>query len=250
MDANAEQRLSELLEVEKANTCGEDSRKNYFVMHQARFADILQLSKTYVPDPFARVLDVGRSELTAYLSKFYKDVHTLGLDPNLDDGGHREVSSMDAVPHIVFDLLNSNDVAAWPASGRFDLIIFSEVIEHLSLAPEYVFAALNALLKDKGGVLICTTPNAADIAKRVRAVLGRNPYERLRLYSMNPGHIREYTGQELREIAESVGLQCVHHAYFNWIQPDGNPTKTLLKKLARSYPSFRSFQACIFMTNK
>ena len=27
MDANAEQRLSELLEVEKANTCGEDSRQ-------------------------------------------------------------------------------------------------------------------------------------------------------------------------------------------------------------------------------
>jgi hypothetical protein len=203
-----------------------------------------------VPEPSARVLDVGRSELTVYLSKFYKDIHTLGLDPSLDDGGHREVSSMAAVPHIVFDLLHSDRIAAWPACGHFDLIVFSEVIEHLSLAPEYVFAALNALLTDKGGVLICTTPNAADIAKRVRLVLGRNPYERLRLYSMNPGHIREYTGQELREIAESVGLRCVQHAYFNWIQPDENPMKTLLKKLARSYPSFRSFQASIFMTNK
>jgi hypothetical protein len=50
MDANAEQRLSELLEAEKANTCGEDSRQNYFAMHQDRFADILRLSKTMCPN--------------------------------------------------------------------------------------------------------------------------------------------------------------------------------------------------------
>ncbi|MGH9595790.1 MAG: methyltransferase domain-containing protein, partial [Edaphobacter sp.] len=153
-------------------------------------------------------------------------------------------------PHIVFDLLHSDRIATWPACGRFDLIVFSEVIEHLCLAPEYVLAALRALLTDTG-VLICTTPNAADLAKRVRLLLGRNPYERLRFYSMNPGHIREYTRQELREIAESVGLQCIQHAYFNWIQPDEHPIKTLLKRLARSHPSFRSFQACVLKrTNK
>src|SRR5258708_3195551 len=180
VDVNAGERLSELMEAEKASTCGEDSRQNYFVVHQKRFANILQLSKTYVPDPSAGVLDVGRSELTVYLSKFYKEIHTLGLDPNLDDGGHREVNSMDAVPHIVFDLLHSNRIDVWPQCGRFDLIVFSEVIEHLSVSPEYVFPLLGVLLKEKG-VLICTTPNAADIAKRLRLLLGRNPYGRLRL---------------------------------------------------------------------
>jgi SAM-dependent methyltransferase len=217
--------------------------------HASRsFCGYSATEQDYVPEPSARVLDVGRSELTVYLSEFYKDIHTLGLDPSLDDGGHREVSSMDAVPHIVFDLLHSDRIAAQPECGSFDLIVFSEVIEHLSVAPEYVFALLGVLLKEKG-VLICTTPNAADIAKRLRLLLGRNPYKRLRLYSMNPGHIREYTGQELREIAESVRLQCVHHAYFNWIKPEERPLKTLLKKLARSYPPFRSFQACVLRAN-
>lgn len=216
-------------------------------MHQARFADILRLSKKYVPDAAARVLDVGRSELTVHLSSFYRNIQTLGLDPNRDDGGHREVSNMDSVPHITFDLLHADNVAIWPACDRFDLIVFSEVIEHLTLAPEYVFAALRTLLTEKG-VLICTTPNAADIAKRIRLLLGRNPYERLRLYSMNPGHIREYTGPELRQITEVVGLRCVEQRYFNWIQQSKSPIRTSLKKLARSYPSFRSFQACILMT--
>jgi SAM-dependent methyltransferase len=244
MGVDAAPRLAKLLATEKANTCGEVSRQNYFAMHQERFADILRLSKTFVPDPSARILDVGRSELTAYLSKFYKDIHTLGLDPDLDDGGHREVSSMDAVPHIIFDLLHSDQISEWPACDPFDLIVFSEVIEHLSVAPEYVFAALRSLLKDNG-ILICTTPNAADIAKRIRLFRGRNPYERLRLYSMNPGHIREYTGDELREIAASVGLPCVHHAYFNWTTPNQNSIKKALKRLARPHQSFRRFQACI-----
>jgi SAM-dependent methyltransferase len=244
LDVDAAPRLSKLLATEKASTCGEVPRQNYFAIHEERFADILQLSKTFVPDPSARVLDVGRSELTAYLSKFYKDIHTLGLDPDVDDGGHREMSAMDAVPHIVFDLLHTDRIASWPASDPFDLIVFSEVLEHLSIAPEYVFAALRSLLKDNG-ILICTTPNAVDLVKRIRLFLGKNPYERLRLYATNPGHIREYTGEELREITESIGLQCVRHAYFHWAKIDQNPIKKVLRKFACSYPPFRRFQACV-----
>lgn len=113
-------------------------------------------------------------------------------------------------------------------------------------APEFVFAALSSLLADQG-ILICTTPNAADISKRLKLTLGRNPYERLRLYSTNPGHIREYTRQELCEIADSVGLRCTSHAYRNWIEDrSGHPVKTAIMKLLRGYPPFRSFQACVF----
>jgi SAM-dependent methyltransferase len=189
---NAEHVLTQLLDAEKVNTCGQESSQTYLEMHKARFADILRLCQSQVPDASARVLDIGRSELTAYLTSFYHNIQTLGLDPSIDDGGHRELSKMDAVPHITFDLLNSDTISSWPECGCFDLIVFSEVIEHLCVAPEFVFAFLNSMLADQG-ILICTTPNAADIGKRMRLILGRNPYERLRLYPINPGHIREYT---------------------------------------------------------
>jgi SAM-dependent methyltransferase len=168
------------------------------------------------------------------------------LDPTVDDGGHREVRMMDTVPHITFDLLNSDNVGSWPDCGRFDLIVFSEVMEHLHIAPEFVLAFLGSLLED-GGVLLCTTPNAADIAKRVRLACGRNPYERLRLYSMNPGHIREYTRQELTKIAGSVGLRCIRHLYFDWPRSSGgNRIKTACMRLVRAYPSFRGTSVAIF----
>jgi SAM-dependent methyltransferase len=241
----AEHVLTQLLEAEKARTCGQESRRNYADVHKARFADILRLCQTHVPEPSARVLDIGRSELTAYLQNFYSNIHTLGLDPVVDDGGHRELSKLETVPHITFDLLNSHIVSSWPHRCCFDLIVFSEVIEHLCVAPEFVFAALRSLLADRG-TLICTTPNAADISKRLKLGFGHNPYERLRLYSINPGHIREYTRQELREITESVGLCYMSHSYFNWIQDGkGHRVKKIILRALRSYPAFRSFQACV-----
>jgi SAM-dependent methyltransferase len=245
--------LSRMLEAEKAVTCGEESRRSYLSMHEARFADILRLCREYVPDPSARVLDIGRSELTAYLGSFYGKVHTLGLDPGADDGGHREMKALGGVPHITFDLLRCDRVPEWPDCGRFDLIVFSEVLEHLSVAPEYTLALLHALLTETG-VLICTTPNAAEIAKRLRMVAGRNPYERLRLYALNPGHIREYTGRELCAIAESVGLRCLRHGYFDWLtKRTGRGAVRAIRmtgaKVLRAYPPFRPFQA-IVLTRK
>jgi SAM-dependent methyltransferase len=242
---NAGRILTQMLEAEKAEACGQQSRHRYVAIHKARRADILRLCQSQVPNPSARVLDIGRSELTACLLNYYKDVHTLGFDPSVDDGGHREISRMDdTVPHITFDLLNSHHVSGWPHIGCFDLIVFSEVIEHLCVAPEFVFAFLSSLLSSDG-VLVCTTPNAADIAKRIRLMLGRNPYERLRL-STNPGHIREYTRRELCGIADCVGLTCTSHAYFNWLPSrDGNRLKAQIMRVLRLYPPFRQFQACV-----
>jgi SAM-dependent methyltransferase len=229
--------LTQLLEVEKAKTCGQESKQTYLEMHKTRFADILRLCQSQVPDASARVLDIGRSELTAYLLNFYQNIHTLGLDPSIDDGGHREVSKMDTVPHLTFDLLNSHTISSWPECRSFDLIVFSEVIEHLCVAPEFVLGALSSLLADQG-ILICTTPNAADISKRLRLVFGYNPYERLRLYSINPGHIREYTKRELREIAHSVGLRCMSHSYSNWIQDRGGANQNRHYEASPCLPSF------------
>lgn len=238
--------LTELTEREKHITCGEQSQRSYLEMHAARFGDILQLCKRQVPDASARVLDIGRSELTAYLLNFYQNVHTLGLDPSMDDGGHREATAMNTVPHITFDLLDAHLVSRWPDCGRFDLIVFSEVIEHLCVAPEFVLAILGSLLSEHG-MLVCTTPNAAAIGKRVRLLFGFNPYERLRLYSTNPGHVREYTRRELTGIGQSVGLKCIEHSYSDWIQDRAVSLKTLAMRFFHIFPAFRPFQTAVFV---
>lgn len=242
----AERVLARLLDVEKAETSSIESRQRYLAMHEPRFADLLRLSRSLIPDSAARVLDVGKSELTAYLATFYRDIHTLGFDPQVDDGGHREVRDLKPIPHITFDLLNSVNLADWPQCGTFDLIVFSEVIEHLHVAPAYVLAFLGSLLSPHG-VLICTTPNAVSFAKRIRMLASCNPYEQLRLYSRNPGHIREYTRAELAKIAADVGLDCRRHSYNDWLRREkGRVVKEAVLQFLNIYPAFQPFQTFVF----
>lgn len=52
----------------------------------------------------------------------------------------------------------------------------------------------------------------------MRMLLGRNPYELLRDDPSDSGHIREYTGRELRGFAEEAGFEVRdshYHAYFD-----------------------------------
>lgn len=247
MGERAEQVFSRLLESEKANTSGVESRQRYRVMHEPRFAEILRLSRELAPEFRARVLDVGRSELTAYLGTFYRNVCTLGFDPHDDDGGHREVLELTDVPHITFDLLKSPSVAEWPECGTFDLIVFSEVVEHLHVSPVYVLAFLGSMLSP-GGALICTTPNAVCLSNRLQMLAGRNPFEQLRLYARNPGHIREYTRDELLGIGAQVGLNCRSHSFNDFLRREKSSVlKRTLIQLLNIYPPFRRFQTFVFM---
>src|SRR5205814_4790582 len=111
------------------------------------------------------------------------------------------------VPHIVCDLNRSCDAASWPGDkSRFDLIVFAETIEHLHTPPEFALMMLGSLLKP-GGLLLVTTPNAAGLSRRIRLLFGYHPYEKIRYFSHNPGHFREYTRREMIEMGQTAGLE-------------------------------------------
>jgi hypothetical protein len=68
-----------------------------------------------------------------------------------------------------------------------------------------VLAYLGQLIAPRG-LLLLQTPNAVALRKRVRMLLGQNPFERLRVDRGNPGHFREYTASELRELLAGAGF--------------------------------------------
>jgi 2-polyprenyl-3-methyl-5-hydroxy-6-metoxy-1,4-benzoquinol methylase len=199
-------RLIDLLNKEKQSTCGPAAEKEYLKQHSNRFKATFDICKEIVNDSNATVLDIGRSPFTELLLSYYANVSTLGFDPKLDDGGHREENTLNTKSHIIFNLDHSNDFAKWPqCSERFDLITFCETIEHLHTAPEYTIAFLSSLLKPNGKLLI-TTPNAATLKNRITLIFGKNPFEKIRLYDKNPGHFREYTVSEMTAMGKDLGL--------------------------------------------
>ena len=199
-------RIEELVVKEKSISCGRLSSITYQQYHAKRYQESLRICLHYVPSHSACVLDIGRSTFTSKLNSYYNSVYSLGFDLQSDNGGHREVSPITNLHHIIFDLNQADKEDTWPNyPNKFDLIVFAETIEHMFIAPEYSLIMFSYLLKPNGYIIV-TTPNAVSLGNRIKMFCGYNPFERIRFYAQNPGHYREYTKNELKEIGENAGL--------------------------------------------
>jgi 2-polyprenyl-3-methyl-5-hydroxy-6-metoxy-1,4-benzoquinol methylase len=211
MESNVyENRILNLINEEKNRTCGVSSALEYNKFHSERFQKTLNICIRCIPQKGACVLDIGRSNFTYKLADYYNAVYSLGFDLEKDEGGHREKSFKTKamnISHVVYDLNFSENINSWPSNlaNKFDLIVFAETIEHLYTAPEFSLIMLSFFLKDNGFIII-TTPNAVKFFKRIEMLLGINPFEKIRYYSANPGHYREYTKKELINMGKVAGL--------------------------------------------
>lgn len=233
---NYKEIISQWINNERKRTCGKEAQRRYVENHKFRFNHLYNLCLKLNPGKKAAVLDVGRSHLSIMLAKYYEDVSTLGFDIEEDEGGHREIENSN-IKNIIFNLNDCKEVDKWP-SEKFDLIIYSEVIEHLFEAPEYTFLFFRFLLKPEG-YLICTTPNSAYLAKRICSFIGKNPLPGIRFYSKNPGHYREYTKNELIDMARMCDLKVINHKYIDFKQPITPLKYKIVRFLSNIYPSWK-----------
>src|SRR5690554_4173612 len=199
--------IKSLVDTEKELTSSKNAQERYLRDHANRFDATIELCKGVIPSKEAKVLDIGRSYFTSMLVQHYNNVTSLGFPLDSDDGGHREKKDAKQIEHIDFDLTNSKDIDLWPISDiKFDLIVYAETIEHIYIAPEFTLLMLRSLLSENGKLII-TTPNATAFHKRIRLMLGRNPYEKIRYFDQNPGHYREYTMKELIGMCTNSGFK-------------------------------------------
>lgn len=228
---------------EKKRTCSEDSHKKYLRVHSNRFNYLYSFITKNFRDKSLKILDIGKGQLTLQLNDYYDTVCSLGFATDDDEGGH-SVDSISQIQHIVFNLDHAKDVDNWPKAS-FDLIIFSEVIEHLSQSPEYVLLLFHSLLNENGCV-ICTTPNAAALFRRYKLLLGVQPYEKIRFFSGNPGHYREYTKKEMLQMGQLCGYKTIKHSFVSFnIKPEGIKS-ALVNFFTNLIPSFKWSQIIIF----
>jgi trans-aconitate methyltransferase len=166
----------------------------YLRTHRERYALLLELVGDLAP---RRILVVGPSFESALLRERFAaaTVNTLGW---LD---HR-FPLREGERHVQLDL-NAGD---YPALEPHDVVVCCEVVEHLHVPAAGVLRFLATGL-EPGGHLVLQTPNATALPKRIRMLLGRNPYEPIRDEPHNPGHFHEYTLPELRAAVEDAGLE-------------------------------------------
>jgi SAM-dependent methyltransferase len=91
--------------------------------------------------------------------------------------------------------------------GSFDVVIFTEVLEHLSRDPLQTMSEINRITKPEGYLLL-STPNCASVRSVLRILRGGNP-NIYPVYQRRPStdrHNHEYVPWEVRELLKLCGF--------------------------------------------
>jgi SAM-dependent methyltransferase len=170
----------------------------YVVFHQGRIRLTFEAARPFLPAR-ATVGVIGGSPFDRMIAGWYPDwsMRNILLVPRAEVGG-----SLGVPPGF--------DGASVPVGGpagplaeAFDVVLCTEVIEHILEEDEVLLSTVASLLRP-GGLLVFSVPNAAGFGNRVKLLLGRNVHwdkrDLLRGTLGGYGHIREYTVAEVRRL--------------------------------------------------
>ena len=168
-----------------------------------------------VPDSTGKLLEIGGNPyFTTLLLRRFRPGYALsvtnyfGQAPGLARQ-HIAFDGFDGVPEA-FDLeYHSLNIEAWPfsfADGEMDVVVFGEVLEHMTNDPMHALREIARVLKP-GGRLVLTTPNVARIENVVALLDGRNIYDPYSGYGPYGRHNREYTRNEIHQLLTYCGFE-------------------------------------------
>ncbi|MFC1622625.1 methyltransferase domain-containing protein [Patescibacteria group bacterium] len=126
----------------------------------------------------------------------------------------------------------------------FDIIISSEIIEHI-YDTDFFLQEIFRILKPDGKLLI-TTPNVASFGRRIMLFLGLNPLIETSVDQGNSGHIRYFTFKSLKRLLNKNGFKIIkkHSDVINFNNFGTLKTHSLPKYL------FNFGQSIIYLTQK
>lgn len=197
---------------------GRNVETEYLEDHIVRYIFLLQTVDNLIKSSKKpiKILDIGPSFQTEILR------FSLPSTTRVDSLGFNDLrfKKRPTDKHIQFNLNNAQDPKKWIKLSGYDIIIMAELIEHLYTSPRLVLDLVKTFL-NKGGKLIIQTPNAVSLNRRLKMILGRNPYDMIRETNLNPGHFREYTPEELVNISKDLGFKTKQIILSNYFKHRG-----------------------------
>jgi ubiquinone/menaquinone biosynthesis C-methylase UbiE len=158
---------------------------------QAKFIQMIGVKK--------RVLEVGcaSGRFSAYLVRELGcEVVGIEINPEAARGEAAACCSEVIVGDVETDALDK-------VRGKFDVITFGDVLEHL-VAPDLVLARVRGLL-DEGGYVLISVPNVAHYTLRLGLLRGNFNYTKYGL--MDRTHLRFFTLRTARQMLADSGYR-------------------------------------------
>lgn len=184
--------------------------RRYHRTHAKRLASDLEIIERY-GGAQAVVLEYGAVPLlmTAALSELGYRVQGLDVAPE---------RFSTAIAELELDVRRCDvESEAVPFdSETFDLVVFSELFEHLRIDPIFTLGEVHRILK-RDGLLLLSTPNLRSF-RGLRNLLVHHlghassggvyeQYDKLRTLG-HMGHVREYTVREVAEFLDRIGFRA------------------------------------------
>lgn len=189
------------------------SRVHYFLSYSHAHSKRFERMQELIVAESGKLLDIGFNPILThlYMRDGRADV-SLASHGDVPAGGQPAHDTWiirgQPLPTRYFDI--ERHVAPY-GDGEFDLVVFLEVLEHLSTDPMRALAEINRITK-LGGALLLSTPNITSYRALRLLIQGRSPYissKFLRTPSTNR-HNREYTPDELKDLVTCAGYRVDH----------------------------------------
>jgi len=172
-----------------------------------RIVDIVSSLKTFIKSPPIRVLDVGGG--VGWLAS---EIQKLGnYDVFVNDISEKQLK--EAKKRYKIKTILGDITEGLPISREsFDIVIFSEVIEHLFF-PDKALKEIYRILR-KDGFLIITTPNISTLQTRLQFLISGN------LPELDPkgNHIRFFTKKTLENMLKENGFVVIKKYGSGWFR--------------------------------
>ncbi|MGI5841290.1 MAG: class I SAM-dependent methyltransferase [Patescibacteria group bacterium] len=212
--------------------CQTAENKKYYDIHINRFSFILNTVKNLKLPPQSQVLDVG-----CYPPHLFNSFLELGFQVKGVSSSHETIKAKNIYPiNIETDNLPFED-------NSFDLIVFSEVLEHLIEYPSLFFNEVSRVLK-KNGYFLLTTPNALRTQNIFLLLLKQNIYPpldqfkstKLASHTIYHRHNREYTLSELINIFPKNIMTTIKASCFISFSPfrEKNKSDSFIQKFLKT----------------
>ena len=173
-----------------------DQKAGNYLISDVRLSKILEICANLKNK---KVLDVGCS--TGYLGQKLekRGAEVTGIDIS-------KVALKKAQEVLSFTKVVDLNEGELPfKDGTFDLIVASEVIEHL-FKPVIVLKELRRILKDKGGIII-TTPNFLYWGHRLQFLFGNFQYSKQGTF--DESHVRFFSYSLLKQMLQKNQLNII-----------------------------------------
>lgn len=183
----------------------------YLKVHMQRFTETIALLQS-VLNSGMRIIDLGSyGSLVPALQDILKATDITLTEPAQEQKPPTEMSFLQNARHgarYPFRVDRFDIEGPFPyADACFDVVIFTEVLEHLSKDPVRTMSEINRITKP-GGYLLLSTPNCASARSVLRILRGGNPniYPVYQRRSSTDRHNHEYVPWEVRELLKLCGF--------------------------------------------